>query len=480
MKGSKQPYGNVTGVASRNPQRLGTGPGGTSTSGLGRSRTISLLTVAGLIALVGGVLRFSCVGHSCDEAGGAENSIPFCSLPREIRTEIAAGFRDGRSPDLFGVTDNQIVAGGTAFEDEDLQPPWPSTSGESSSPVPIVFSGTGVTAGTTIPAGTSFDDIAATLARISGERRPHPEVRSGRAIEGVASGDAPRLILEVIWKGVGSADLSDPTNEWPYLQQLMSEGAGTLTATTGSLPLDPAASLTTIGTGGLPNQHGITGTMVKNDEGDVVRSWSRSAPITVIATFPDDLDEAHEQRAMIGLVGTSVSDRGIIGGNWYTTRDRDEIVIEEGASVQGSTRSAQKVLQAGYGSDETLDVLAVVMEGDVDLLDQGLSRLVETAEEVSGGALTVMVAGTGSAQHGTDPIAAAEVAAEIEDTVPVGGDVIEATTPGGIYLDQERLADEKISEDVVLSAMRTLRIGAAPRLFDDAFGAIAVSFERYC
>jgi hypothetical protein len=481
VKGSKQPYGNVTLVASRNPQGLGTGPGGNPTSGLGRSRIVSLLAVAGLIALVGGILRYSCVGHSCDEADGAENSVPFCSLPREVRTEIAAGFRDGRSPDILGVTNEQIVTGGTAFEKGSLQPTWPSTSMESLSRIPIVFSGAGVAAGTTIPAGTSLDDIAATLAHISGERRPHPEVRSGTAIDGVAAGEAPRLILEVVWKGIGSADLSDPADGWPFLQGLMSEGAGTSTATTGSLPLDPAASLTTIGTGGLPNQHGITGTLVKNEEGDVVQAWSPRAPISVIATFPDDLDEAHAERPMIGLVGTSVADRGVIGGNWYTTGDRDEIVIEEGATVQKLTRVAQTTLKRGYGSDEILDVLAVVMEGDVDRLDQALGRLVETADEVSGDAVTVVVAGTGSATtHGAEPIPAADVAAEIEDTVPADGEVIEATTPGGIYLNQKRLADEKISEDVVLSAMRTLRIGAAPRPFADAFAAIAVSFERYC
>jgi hypothetical protein len=437
--------------------------------------------VAGVIALAGGILRFSCAGHSCDEADGAETRVPFCSLPENVRREVAAGFRDGRSPDLLAVSGAQIVAGGSAFEGRSLQPPWPTIHGVDPARVPVTFSGSGVAPGAAIPEGTTVDDIAATLAQVAGARRPHPEVRSGSAIDGITTGEAPRLILEVVWKGIGSRELEDAANEWPSLQQLMSEGAGTLAASTGSTPLDPAAVLTTIGTGGLPSQHGITGTLVKNDEGKVVEAWGPQAPISVIATLPDDLDESHAQRPLIGLVGTSRADRGVIGGNWYTTRDEDQIVINDGASVRKQTAAALRVLDDGYGTDPRTDLLAVVMEGEVGLLDQGLSRIVERAEDVSGGSVAIAVTGTGSAgREGPADVTAADVAVAIEETVPSEKDVVVATTPGGVFLDQETLADEKISEDVVLSAMRSMKVGSARRLFADAFPAIAVSFERYC
>jgi sialate O-acetylesterase len=44
---------------------------------------------------------------------------------------------------------------------------------------------------------------------------------------------------------------------------MLDDGAGTLEGETGSLPIDPAATLTTVGTGGLPSQHGITGSFVR-------------------------------------------------------------------------------------------------------------------------------------------------------------------------------------------------------------------------
>ena len=470
----------MTGVSSRNLRDFES-PEGEPLSRVRRSRTISLLAVAGAVALLGGILRISCAGRSCDEADGAESEVPFCSLEAGLRRDIVTGFRDGRSPDLLAVTGPQVVRGGTAFEDAELEPLWPGSSADDAARVPLVFYGTGVAAGGSIPEGTTLDAVAATLAHIAQVRRPHPEVRSGTTIDGVATGEEPRLILEIVWKGIGSRDLETTDNEWPFLQGLMSRGTGTLASDTGSQPLDPAAVLSTIGTGGLPNQHGITGTLVRNDEGRVVQAWSSKAPISVIATFPDDLDEMLGQRPMIAVSGTSHADRGVIGGNWYTSGDEDEVVINEGASVRTQTAAAVRLLGDGYGRDPTADVVAVVMEGDIDLLDRALGRIVRRAEEVSNSSVTILVTGTGSATSTTgSAVAAAEVAADIEDTVSAEGSVVEATTPGGVYLDQERLAEEAISEDVVLSAMRTMKIGMARNLFADAFPAIAVSFERYC
>src|SRR2546430_13521233 len=83
-------------------------------------------------------------------------------------------------------------------------------------------------------------------------RRPHPEVRAGKAVDGVPDGERPRLVLEVAWKGVGTDELRHDPRSWRSLRSLMGRGAATLAGDTGSLPLDPAATLTTIGTGGLP------------------------------------------------------------------------------------------------------------------------------------------------------------------------------------------------------------------------------------
>ena len=172
-------------------------------------------------------------------------------------------------------------------------------------------------------------------ARPGGGHRPRPDrpdawpqrwastVRTTRCAPGfrpTGSPDAshePSLVVQVVWKGVGSADLEAHPHAWPFLRATIDQGGGTLEGTTGSLPLDPTATLTTIGTGGLPTQHGITGTIIRGDDGDVAPAWGAGAPGSVIATLADDLDRDTDQRALIAGVLSSRSDRGIIGDGWY-------------------------------------------------------------------------------------------------------------------------------------------------------------------
>ena len=95
-----------------------------------------------------------------------------------------------------------------------------------------------------------------------------------------------------MWEGVGTPDLE---HGWPHATAALIHAGGraTLRAAVGSLPTDPAAVLATIGTGGTPSQHGITGTELRTEGGGVARAWSADAPESVITTVPDDLDNAY-------------------------------------------------------------------------------------------------------------------------------------------------------------------------------------------
>ena len=126
-----------------------------------------------------------------------------------------------------------------------------------------------------------------------------------RPITGRRRGCESEALLQVILKGVGSDDLEAQPDAWPFLRDLMSKGAATMDGETGSLPLDPAAMISTVGTGGSPSQHGITGEFVRTGEGRLVRAFSNEAETPVIATLADDLDEELEQRPLIGLVGST-------------------------------------------------------------------------------------------------------------------------------------------------------------------------------
>jgi hypothetical protein len=322
-----------------------------------------------------------------------------------------------------------------------------------------------------VPAGTRVDAIAPTLAEIMRLRRPHPEVRSGRAIPGVASPGSPRLVLLVALKGVGGSEAEGIRT----LQELMNDGAGTSDGATGSLPADPVAVMTSIGTGGLPYQHGMTAALIRTDEGRVTRAWGRGSPVSVIAALGDDLDRQLDQRPLIGLAGTESGDQGLIGGNWYLDVDRDDVVLDT-----DTVESAERLLARGFGGDETPDLLAVTLEGSTREMDTNLRTLIELATRRTGrGSVTVAVAGTGSSAP-PGATADVEVAESIESEVAGSARVIATPSAGGFFLDQQTLSREQIAQDEILDAMRATRTTSGEPLFADLFSGFAISFARFC
>jgi hypothetical protein len=423
---------------------------------LPRRRLLVAVAIAAIVALPAGVLAGLCVGNACRRQERAVGRVPFCSLPQDLRSLIAAGFRDGRSPHVLTVRDED--AGGGAIA------------------VPIAFAGAGVAPGP-VPAGTTLDSIAPTIAEVIELRRPHPGVRSGEPLEGIASGEAPRLVLLVAWKEVTSRALERKPEQWPVLRGLFEDGAGTLEAAPGSLPLDPTALVATIGIGALPRDHGITGAFIRNDQGDVVEPWSEEAPFSVVATLADDVDELGRQAPRIGLIGGAETDRGLIGGNWYVENDRDDVVIEPSLGEQAT--AAEALLGSGYGEDVTTDLLGVAMEGPIPRLDRALARVLTAAERASGGSFAIALAGAPSdVPEKLRRTYADELNGELERQL--GTDVTEAVLPNGVFLDEEAMARTGLTDDQVVAALRTLQTAEGERAFVDVFPTIAVTFARYC
>ena len=295
---------------------------GGSLDDVASGRRLIMLVVA--MALVGApavALTAFCVGESCAPEDGVATAVPFCPLPADLRAGIEAGFRQGRSPDVMAATAGTEVV--TIVDGTPVS--WPSTSPHDAR-VPIVFWGAGVS-DAPLPDGTGLDQIAPTLASILSFDRPHPQVRAGVAVDGVASGQRPRLVVVIAMKGVGTAAFEAKRATRRSIRDLTSEGAGTLEGSTGSLPLDPAASLTTIGTGALPTQHGITASFVRNDKGELTPAWGDDAPLSVVSTLAEDLDRHFGERSSIGLVARDASDRGLVGGSWYPEHDHDDVRV---------------------------------------------------------------------------------------------------------------------------------------------------------
>ena len=441
-------------------------------------RATILLVVAAIVAAPGIVLQATCPGDSCARSGPVRT--PFCSLPEELRTKIAAGFREGRSPDVMAVTGGTGVVGSVpAVGAPTSVGSWPSTSSPNDTRTPIVFWGAGVHGASSVPAGAELRQIAPTIAQILRFERPFPGVRSGRPMPGIAGPDVPRLVLEVGWKGIGTADLEDDPDAWPFLRGLASSGAGTLDGEVGSLPMDPSAGLTTIGTGGLPSEHGITGGLVRSDGGEVVAAWTADAPTSVIATLPDDLDRAFAQRPLIGFVGSDPADRGIVGSGWYSERDRDDRVMT--ADDRARLRAVTRLLARGYGRDDVPDVLAVVMEGSVGSLDAELRRTVRAARSATAGRVLVVVTATGAwTAPGSEQIEAADLERIVEAEIATDQPLIQAVVPGGFYLDQRAMTAAGVTGQIAQDAALAARGPGGSSIFVDAFQGFAVPFGRYC
>ena len=431
-----------------------------------------MLVVLAAIGIPAAVLTATCAGRSCDASGGETVRVPFCPLPAALKDGIANGFREGRSPDVLGV-----AARTPLYTDVDgLRTPWPATGATTDPGVPMVFAGDGVTEGGSVPKGTTLDRVAPTVSDILGFERAFPEVRSGTSIAGIADGERPRLVLLIAWKGIGSSELESRPGDWPFLSSLLEEGAGTLEGAVGSLPLDPPATLTTIGTGGLPSQHGITGSFVRNGEGRVVQAYAPDAPVQIIATLADDLDHANPS-TLVGLVATYERDRGIVGGDWYPGEDPVDTVIGDSATAP---LSVEVHLTTGYGADDVPDVIGVVLDGRVRSMDRWTREIVTESQRATGGSTVVVVAGTGSAEASRLAVPDDELVAAVEDAVPGSEPAVAATVPGGLFLDQTVLRREQVTGQVAVDAMLSAAGPDGERMLADAFQGFAVSFARYC
>ena len=444
-------------------------------------RLLTLLVVLAAIGLPAGVLQTLCVGRSCEAEGGGSARVPFCPLPATLRDLLANGYREGRSPDVLGVVQGAPVyteVAGTRLS-------WPAAGTVIDDvAVPLAFAGAGVRRGVELPSGVTLDRVAPTIAQILGFERPFPNVRSGTAIDGVTGGDPPTLVLLIGWKGVGAADLSAHPDDWPFLASLLDEGAGTLAASTGSLPLDPAATLTTLGTGGLPSQHGITGSFVRNETGEVVAAFGTGAPVPVIATLADDLDapsspiapSPFEQRPVISLVATDERDRGLVGGDWYENHDTDRVILAGGTKAVSSARS----LLADNRDDGAPDLLGIVLDGSIRSMDRRSEQIVAAARDVTHGSVLAVLAGTGAEASATSANPDGALVSAVEDAVPGEAPAVAATVPGGIFLDQETLTEARVSGQVAVDALIGVTSPDGREMMADAFQGFAVSFERYC
>jgi hypothetical protein len=443
-------------------------------------RLLVLLLVLMVVGVPAAAMSVACLGNSCPPPVVPVKA-PFCGLSQGLRTLVENGYLEGRSPEVFAATREAGAVTGTSAPGSSgaglPATPWPSASSVSATQVPIAFYGAGVRRGASVPPGTQLDQIAPTVATMIGLRRPHPEVRSGKAVPGIVKTGSvrPSLILLIAWKNVGSADTSHAPSG---LAALIRGGAGTLQGATGSLPVDSAAALTTIGTGGVPSDHGITGTLLRSDNGTLVSAWGKGAPLSVIASLGDDM--WNQTRAKVALVESSTTDRGLVGGGWYLGEPATDIV--HAGSASQATASVSHLIDSGLGLGPVPDLLGVALSGGVGKMDAATTKIVSQAEAATHGRTLVVVAGTGStsgAPTGPGTLPAAGVMQQVERAVGAP-DAVQAAVPGGLFLNDSVMTARSISGGRFVQALAGVKAPDGKQVMSQTWPAFSISFARYC
>ncbi|MDQ3751460.1 MAG: alkaline phosphatase family protein, partial [Actinomycetota bacterium] len=123
----------------------------------------------------------------------------------------------------------------------------------------------------------------------------------------------PRLIVTVVWDGGGWNVLDRWPGSWPFLREIMGRGTSVEGAIVGSSPSVTPAIHTNIGTGALPDQHGIADIPIRA-EGTVADSFrDTSGELMKVPTLADLYDPWTGNKAKIALLATKSWHLGLLG-----------------------------------------------------------------------------------------------------------------------------------------------------------------------
>ncbi len=245
--------------------------------------------------------------------------------------------------------------------------------------IPLVFYGPGVVPETgQVDDPASLADIYPTMSGLTGVDLAE---RDGTALEAVTGpvtsplASPPRLVVMIVWDGVGRNVLDRWPAAWPNLARLEREGVSFLDAEVGSSPSITPASHSTMGTGAFPIHHGVTAIEYRDDEGDVRDPFPGKDPGSLkLSTFADDIDLALDNVPKVGLLAWKAWHLGMMGhGKGLSGGDADELaIIGTKGTVSTNPRfySMQSWLNKLEGPTEEAEELDRA-DGEVDGLWRG-------------------------------------------------------------------------------------------------------------
>lgn len=283
-----------------------------------------------------------------------------CSLPHQWLLRTWRGYRADRSGELtFVPREPDFVGGGLPHVGpwdyiQDVPMLWYGPGYiKAQGPVqrPVTLAGIAPTQASLLNFGfTPVDEGPMREAIIPPSDRPSP--------------NPPKLVVTLVWDAGGIDTLQAHPNSWPYLKSLMSKGTDFVHATVGSSPTSTAQDHATIGTGAFPDKNGIVGHHLRIGA-KLTTPWANGPSFLILPTLADLYDRAHDNKPVVGIVGTVDIHFGMLGhGAFFGGGDPDVALTR--SVIGGDTLTAE-----GF-------------QWNLPLRDAGFYRLAGYANQVPG------------------------------------------------------------------------------------------------
>ena len=286
-----------------------------------------------------------------------------CALESRLLARIWRGYHPDHSEDVTMVPLAPNYSG--AFEVTSHSGPWDYLQN-----VPLVLYGPGQIADEgTLRGPASLADVFPTVGALTGVELPE---REGRLLEAapVEGAAPPRLVVTIMWDGVGRNVLERWPDRWPYLARMEAEGTSYSEAIVGSSPSITPATHSTLGTGTFPRTHGVTAINYRSDNGGVRNAFSQRDPADLkVTTFADEIDRALGNEPIVGMLAWKSWHLGMMGhGTMTEGGDADQLAIIGGDhTLTGNPLyySTPAYLESFPGLDERADELDLE-DGEAD------------------------------------------------------------------------------------------------------------------
>jgi hypothetical protein len=256
-----------------------------------------------------------------------------CALDEDQLIRIWRGYDPARSEDVIVVPREPNYVG--TFAVASHTGPWDYVQ-----EIPLVFYGPRFipARGVLSSSAVNLIDVYPTLGRLL---QTNVGSRDGRVLQDALlpmRRSRPRLVVVIVWDGVGRNVLRRWPGRWPTLRRIAAGGVSYGAATVGSSPSITPASHTSLATGAWPRRHRVTAIKLRVGDSMIGAFDGLDPSIAALSTLADEVDLAFGNRSQMGLVAWQQWHLGMLGhGRGWPGGDADLVaMLGPGGRVAGN------------------------------------------------------------------------------------------------------------------------------------------------